>query len=324
MIIEAGRVVAVEWFFEGYEPQFLSIEKLSLMQKQTLKWAKEKFSGLRVGVVGIVSATAIAIAVFGSPQDIDSRATPLLDAKSEKQVSNRTAQEYADSIYRAAAVSSPEPKSVVLLPPPPPKEIKKRPSVILDTPSNVFKTFKQVSKTVDVGDNLTLLRRAGKVHKVELDQSEIEANTVAVYKYIKKNYENDSYAINALAKTAQILYETGRFSSVLFNYASNVAGQKCFGGSSYVLSLDDKMNCVAGEYPYSRFVKFNTPFESIDYGCKKILQKRNYDRKNNVYQNPFSWIEAVYRGGYAVDSRYVRAVTEQILFVKKVLKKHGL
>jgi hypothetical protein len=130
----------------------------------------------------------------------------------------------------------------------------------------------------------------------------------AVYCFIKQNYQNSEYKINALMKTAQILVETDRFRSPLFNIANNIGGQKAFHNEAYFLKKDDSRDCIKGEFPYSRFIAYDGPRSSIEYGCGILLQQPRYRKALSYWNNPQRQIVEIHKAGYAMDPKYSRKI----------------
>jgi flagellum-specific peptidoglycan hydrolase FlgJ len=173
-----------------------------------------------------------------------------------------------------------------------------------------------------VGSNLDLVH----AKPIVLTKLQKQQCIYVVYRDIKNNYENDQYGVNALAKTAQTIYETNRYQSVLFTRANNIGGQKAFHNEPFYLKIDDKKDCCKGEYPYSRFIAFNSPKHSLEWGCEKILQAPRYAKARHHYTNPQQWIYEVHKAGYATKKTYAADIVrlfDEVRAAIKVFENHN-
>jgi len=164
------------------------------------------------------------------------------------------------------------------------------------------------------------------IKNLRIRANEVEANVVYSYLMYKREYQNPQYGINALAKVSQDLYETGNYSSPLFNYASNISGVKAMHGEpNYYLVHDDGVDCRKEDGKYSRFLIFLTPEASMKYTCINILGKSRYKNARAHYDNAEKWIKGVHDAGYATGNTYSKVIiSAKFKQVKKILDKYKI
>lgn len=312
------RLVEVENFLHS-----LNLDKWveSAVTKFKQNYREVVISGIAIIGAGIIAVYAEQVVIDSSKvvkqtTHITAVTTPtVVHRHVEKHHTNNTVhhtkkvKKEVKTVHKTSSVSTKKTKSII--------------RVVLQI-ENCFRSQRNFAVSYPDGTNLTLLRKSGKVKSPIVSRKEWEENIVGIFLFVKKNYENSTYNINALSKTGQVLIETNDFKSLLFNIGGNIGGQKAFNDEAYFLSLDDKLNCKPGEYPYSRFIKWTDPLESLRWGCESLLQKPRYSGKNSYGHSPKDWIRKVHSAGYAINPDYVPMVCGKVEVIKKVLDKYKI